>query len=89
MSEQSQSPQSSHPYDRLSRDGFADMTAETDIWLKASKLPTKSQLPERQRSKTEAEIQAERVRRAATELANLNVVRRYAQGIESSVDQAA
>lgn len=74
MSEQPQSQQN-HEYKVPYQDGTARMGEETDVWLKASNLPLKQKTVEQARPKTEAEIIAEKVRRAGTELANLNVVR--------------
>lgn len=82
MSEQPQSQQSAQEYSIPSRDGAARMDADTDVWLKASELPLRRVSAEQPRSKTEAEVNAERVRRAAVELANLNVVRLDAMRIE-------
>ena len=75
MSEQPQNKQPAQEFVIPSYDGSAPMDADTDVWLKASALPLRPSNVEQNRPKTEAELEAERVRRAAIELANLNVVR--------------
>lgn len=82
MSEQPQYQQPAQEYTIPSYDGAAPMDAGTDVWLKASDLPLKRADTERIRQKTEAELTAERVRRAGSQLIDLNAARVNAMRIE-------
>ncbi len=95
MSEQPQQYQDYTP--RHETTVFDDSTAEVQLDLHMNTVPkydadaiaAAREAAERSRVPSLAELQAQRVRDAATELRNLQAARRYAQGIQVSSDKAA
>lgn len=95
MSEQPQQYQDYTP--RQETTVFDDATSEIQLDLHMNTVPkydaeaiaTAREAAERSRMPSQSELQAERVRNAATELRNLQAARRFAQGIQVSLDKVA